>query len=273
MTMSGFSYEEAILEHYREQAAEYGLEPTSTMLDQTTREKELNAVLSCLAYARRTMNGPISLLEIGCGNGYLLKTIRARFSDVRLTGVDYSPDMVALAEQRNIENCRICRADIGALDFGEGSFHFIASERCIINLLAREDQYKAIHELHRVLKPGGLLVLIESFSDGLENLNRARSELGLSDNTVPHHNLWFDKTDFLATIGTLFEVISDEELIREGMMTSNFLSSHYFLSRVVYPCITQREVLYNTEFVKFFKFLAPIGNYSPIQLFVLRKAA
>lgn len=273
MTMSGFSYEEAILEHYKEQAREYGLEPTSTMLDQTTREKEIDAILSCIAYARRNMNGPLSLLEIGCGNGYLLKTIRARFSDVGLTGVDYSPDMVALAEQRNIENCKISRGDVGALDSQEASFDVIASERCIINLLGREVQYKAIGELHRVLKSRGLLVLIESFSDGLENLNRARNELGLPDNVVPHHNLWFDKTDFLATISKLFEIVSDEELIREGMLTTNFLSSHYFLSRVVYPSVTQREVLYNTEFVKFFKFLPPVGNFSPIQLFVLRKSA
>jgi ubiquinone/menaquinone biosynthesis C-methylase UbiE len=271
--MSGSSYEEAILEHYKQQANEYGLEPTSTMLDQTTRAMEVEAILSCIAYARRQVDRHMSLLEIGCGNGYLLESIRARFPDVLLTGVDYSPDMIALAAQRNIENCKVYRGDIGALDFEDASVDFVASERCIINLLEREVQYKALNELHRVLKPGGLMVLVESFADGLENLNRARNELGLPGNVVPHHNLWFDKTDFLTTIRKMFEVVSDEELIREGLATSNFLSSHYFMSRVVYPCVTRGEILYNSEFVKFFRFLPPMGNYSPIQLFVLRKSA
>jgi len=212
-------------------------------------------------------------LEIGCGNGYLLEKLRTRFPDVGLTGVDYSPDMVALAAQRSIENCRVHRADIGALEFEDASIDFVASERCIINLLERDAQYKAINELHRVLKPGGLMILVESFTDGLENLNRARNELGLPGNVVPHHNLWFDKTDFLATAGKVFDLVSNEELTREGLSTSNFLSSHYFMSRVVYPSVSKGEVLYNSEFVKFFKFLPPIGNFSPIQLFVLRKSA
>jgi SAM-dependent methyltransferase len=126
-----------------------------------------------------------------------------------------------------------------------------------------------VRELHRVLKPGGHLVLIEAFTDGADNLNRARAEVGLPANPIPPHNLWFDKPAFTSLVETLFE-----EPIANGspeLPPRNFLSSHYFVSRVLYPAVTRREVLYNTELVKFFRFLPPQGDYSPIQLYFMRK--
>ena len=43
------------------------------------------------------------------------------------------------------------------------------------------------------------------------------------------------------------------------------------MSRAVYPSVTKREVLYNTHFVKFFSVLPPMGNYSPIQVYLLKR--
>ena len=52
----------------------------------------------------------------------------------------------------------------------------------------------------------------------------------------------------------------------------NFLSSYYFVSRVLYPAMLNgSEVVRNSEIAKFFSYLPPMGNYCPIQAFVLRK--
>jgi len=51
----------------------------------------------------------------------------------------------------------------------------------------------------------------------------------------------------------------------------NALSTHYFISRVLYPAVTQAEIRYNTEFVRFFDFLPPRGAYSPIEVHFLRR--
>jgi hypothetical protein len=110
-------------------------------------------------------------------------------------------------------------------------------------------------------------VLIEAFTDGLDNLNRARQELGLPPNRVPEHNRWFEKERFLQVVAPLFEDVGEAD----GVPPRTFLSTHYFISRVLYPAVTRREVLYNTEFVRFFRFLPPQGDYSPIQVFLLRK--
>lgn len=263
-------HKETILEHYRKQASEHGLESTSTMLDQTTREIEVSSILSCISYVRER-ESQLRLLEIGCGNGYLLKELRNQFCDIQLTGIDYSPDMIALAQQRRIENCEVYQGDVRSPDLEPSRFDVVVSERCLINVLEREAQDEGLRNVHRVLRPGGYAVIIEAFMDGLQNLNKARTELGLDENTVPHHNLWFDKPHFLKIVSELFDVLTDEELHSEGLPKSNFLSSHYFISRVFYPCITKREILYNTEFIRFFRFLPPTGNYAPIQLFLVRK--
>jgi ubiquinone/menaquinone biosynthesis C-methylase UbiE len=261
--------DERVLEHYRQEAMVHELQPTSTMLDQTTRELEVRAILGCLHSLEPSTDGG-SLLEIGCGNGFLLQLLRERFPAVRLCGADYSPDMVRLARMRDVERCEIRREDVRALTLPPASFDVVVSERCLINLPHQRAQAEALREIHRVLKPGGHLVLIEAFTDGIENLNRARAELGLQENTVPPYNLWFDKKDFLSVVGELF----DEVVGGEGtdLPPRNFLSTHYFVSRVLYPAVTQREVMYNTEFVRFFRLLPPQGDYSPIQLYLMRKA-
>lgn len=258
---------ESILEHYRGQAEEHGLQPTSTMLDSTTREFEIEAIVRCVEYALKDSSA--QFLEVGCGNGYLLNAMRASFPEVHLTGIDYSPEMVALASRREIPDCTVQREDVGTMSFSSDTFDIAVSERCLINLPEESMQAEALKELHRVLKPGGHLVVVEGFTDGLANLNRARVELGLPENVVPDFNRWFDEEVFLSATEGLFELVADAD--PSALPSRNFLSTHYFISRVLYPSVTTREILHNTEFVKFFRFLPPQGDFSPIQLYFMRK--
>ncbi len=267
--MSDRAHDDLILEHYRKQAEAHRLDPSSTMADATTRDLEIRAIFACLDHAVSLLGEEAALLEIGCGNGYLLQLLGDRFPSLRLTGVDYSPDMVELAAGREVPRCEVRREDVRALPFATASFDVVVAERCLINLLDPADQAQAIGEVCRVLRPGGFAVLIEAFTDGLANLNKARVELGLDENQPPYHNRWFEKVEFLAAMdGKLREVAGDGPVERPPR---NFLSTHYFFSRVLYPAVTKREILYNTEFVKFFQFLPPHGELSPIQLFFLER--
>lgn len=260
-----------VLTHYRDEAAARGLKLTSTMHDETTRTKEVDAILDCVRYAI-SRSGPKSrLLDVGCGNGYLLEALRELIPHVELAGSDYSPEMVTLARTRGISDCSIDRGDVRKLDYETASFDIVISERCVVNVLDVGEQRQALEEIARLTKPGGYYICVEAFVDGLTNLNRARQELGLDENKMPFHNRWFDPDAVLGVLGKHFHVLSSEEMERASLPPSNFLSSHYFVSRVVYPAITKAEVMYNTDFVRFFSFLEPRGNYSPIQLFLCRK--
>lgn len=263
--------DDRILDHYRQEATQHRLRPTSTMADEITREREVRAVVDWL---RRLGAGSGRLLEIGCGNAYLLSLIRDSFQDLELSGIDLSPDMVAIALERRLARCSIATGDVRSLPFPDEHFDFVVSERCLINVLDPDDQMTALHEVARVVRSGGHAILIEAFTDAAENLNAARDELGLPAIPMTHHNRWFDKGAFLGALDGSFDVINADTMNGEGEIQGlgpNFLSSHFFVSRVLYPAVTKRDVRYNTEFVRFFAPLPPRGNYSPIQLYVVSR--
>ena len=264
-------YESIVLEHYRQQAQKLGMGKLCTMPDEIVREREVEAICQYISWFKRADGSIARVLDIGCGNGYTLSVLRRRFSDLALVGVDYSPEMIQLARARGLERCQIEPGDVRSLQFESGAFDIVLSERCIINLMDRGDQQIALHEIHRVLRNRGVCLFIEAFTDGLDNLNRARSEMGLDPIPMPYHNLFLDKEWFLRAVEGLFAMRRPSDLGDTTLPDHNFLSSHYFMSRVVHSCLSKVGDRRNTEFVKFFSFLPPIGNYASVQLFVLQK--
>ena len=45
-----------------------------------------------------------TILDIGCGTGYLAKKLAERFPAARVTGIDIAPGMIAIAERLKLEN-------------------------------------------------------------------------------------------------------------------------------------------------------------------------
>lgn len=262
----GNGYEATVSTHYEKVAEQHGLSETSTMEDVTTRRKEVEAITSLLDRLVQPSSG---LLEVGCGNGVLLDVLRARYPSLPLTGRDFSEPMVRLAQSRNLADCDVAQGDVRSLDFEDDAFDIVVGERVIINLMDRAHQWEAFAEIARVLRPGGYYVCIEAFKDGLDSLNEARAELGLDPNTEAYHNLWFDEEELRREVEKHFELLDPEA---HGGPPQHFLSSYYFISRVVYPAVTRANIKYNTHFVRFFADEPPRGTYAPIQLFLLRKA-
>jgi SAM-dependent methyltransferase len=99
-------------------------------------------------------------LEVGCGGGILLDMTLQTVQ--RACGIDHSPDMVALARQKNAQalsegRAEIVQGDIGTLPWDENHFTCAAG---IEMLYFIEDPMQAMSELYRVLKPGGRLVFV-----------------------------------------------------------------------------------------------------------------
>ena len=267
----GTNYSKVILEHYRAEAAVHGKDTSSTMRDEIIRGREVAAVLRLVDLLTDGGTQRAEVADIGCGNGYLLSVLRDKWPLLALSGVEYTPEMVEVAKARGVRDCQIVQGDVRALGTATASQDIVITERCIINVLDVEDQARSLREVARVLKPGGHFICIEAFADGLANLNEARTELGLEPNKPPHHNIWFNKEWFLREIAGDFEVVDLDSAADPSLPSPNFLSSHYFISRALYPAVTKREVLYNTHLVKFFSFLPPMGNYAPVQLYLLRR--
>ena len=266
------SNDELVRAHYRQVALTHGASPRSSMEDDHVREKELEWIRSYLDLLRQQYQRPLNILDLGCGNGYALATLLGRASPDRFWGVDFSTELLRIAESRGLPACTLMQGDARELAFETGTLDFVYTERCLINILEPGEQTQAIREISRVLRSGGDYLMIECFTDGLANNNKARADCGLPPIKEAHHNRYFDKQACFAAVRDVFSVVDTTALGPQISLQSNFLSSYYFISRVLYPALLHGgEVVRNSEIAKFFSFLPAIGNYSPIQAFVLRK--
>ena len=80
---------------------------------------------------------------------------------VRLTGIDLTPEMLALARTRAADlgmPVTFCEGDAQALPFDDGTFDTVLSTYSMCSV---PDERRAVLEMKRVLKPGGRLILVD----------------------------------------------------------------------------------------------------------------
>jgi len=259
-----------VAEHYKEEAEHWGKSSSSTMDDEVIREKETGLIMG-LFDVLKGHHQCLKVADIGCGNGYTLGQLIKQHPENDYWGVDSSLELLKVAQDRHLASCRFTHGDVGSLQLPNGLFDVVYTQRCLINVLSWPGQAKALTEIYRILKPDGLYLMIECFTDGLMQNNRARRECGLPELKQAAFNEYLDEDD-LQSIGIkqYFDILSPDE-IDSTLPSSNFLSSHYFIARVLHALVTKGEQIKNTQFVKFFSCLPPVGDYSPLQAYVLRK--
>ena len=126
------------------------------------------------------------LLDVGTGNGRMLLLLGSKIE--KAIGIDNSREMLAIArtnlEQANLKNCQVRIGDMYRLPFAENRFGLIT-----INSLLRyaEKPKDVLTEATRVLKPGGILFIVDFSDHGLTEL---RDEYG-------HRWLGFSKDEML----------------------------------------------------------------------------
>lgn len=100
-----------------------------------------------------------SVLDVGCGVGHwsaaLLKVLPA---EARITAVDREPAWVETSRRRFPERIQVAQATAEKLPFPDASFDMVTCQTVLIHLA---DPSRALAEMLRVLKPGGLLAAAE----------------------------------------------------------------------------------------------------------------
>jgi len=92
-------------------------------------------------------------LDVGCGTGAFSQLVLNRCAPRSLAGVDPAPAQIEHARQQS-PDAEFRVADAMALPFAEGEFDIVASA-LVINFIP--DRAKALAEMHRVLRPGGIV--------------------------------------------------------------------------------------------------------------------
>jgi len=109
----------------------------------------------------------LKLLDVACGTGRFLRQVRLAFPALGLTGVDLSRAYLAEAARhmRGLRPAEFLQANAEALPLGEAS-QDVVTVIFLYHELPGDVRQRVTGEIARVLKPGGLLVFIDSLQLG-----------------------------------------------------------------------------------------------------------
>lgn len=117
------------------------------------------------AFARRAkiifenlnLSGREKILEVGCGRGFYLKTLITAWPDLQVTGLDLNEKYLAVAKKfLGNSKVKLARGDATKLPFKANSFDRIIATEILEHI---PDDEKALEEMYRVLKPGGIAMI------------------------------------------------------------------------------------------------------------------
>jgi ubiquinone/menaquinone biosynthesis C-methylase UbiE len=140
--------------------------------------------------------GSLQSLDVGCGTGFLSLELAQRGH--RVTGVDFAPSMLALAERKAAERGLAVHfepADAEQLPYAPASFDLVISRHVLWTLPHPE---AAIDEWLRVLRPGGRLVIVDgAVLDGSDGLAGAQPGCQENARTSAEYAAVGDRLPFL----------------------------------------------------------------------------
>lgn len=129
------------------------------------------------------------VLELGFGAGKAIELVAAQATNGHVSGIDLSQEMVRAATRRNARAIKarqvtLCHGDLTTLPFADSQFDKVFS---IQTLYFWPDPSRALSEIFRVLKPGGMLVV--TLSTGTIDANEAtgleRYQVILEEQIIP----------------------------------------------------------------------------------------
>ena len=110
--------------------------------------------------AERIVDIPGSVVDTSCGPGHMLLRYHEHFDPERsVIGVDLSPRMVAIARSHLGATAKVMTGDMRNLAAVEGGSAAAVLSFFAIHHIGPEDVVMALQDWHRVLGPGGKLVI------------------------------------------------------------------------------------------------------------------
>jgi cyclopropane fatty-acyl-phospholipid synthase-like methyltransferase len=173
-----------------------------------------------------------SILELGCGNGFILKKILKKKKIKNYLGTDFVNELINNCKSKfNFKNTKFQTLDMTLINkstFSE-KYDYIISKRAIQNILSHKLQLEIIDNAGYFLKKNGLMILVESSATAQKNINNLRKKYKLSKIIPPFHNLFFNDNKIKKY---KFKNVKLSKI-------ENFSSNFYFISRIIYALYTK----------------------------------
>ncbi len=141
----------------------------------------------------------LKFLDVGCKNGRLLFKLASFLNNYEFHGLDINPGAISKNQKKNkFDNVNFTCAPAEDMPFSNEYFDIIVCTNALHHFPQR---VRALDEMHRVLKPGGELYLLEGV-DGMEWKNRLDKILRQSKFILPqkkflHKTALFRKSYFI----------------------------------------------------------------------------
>jgi SAM-dependent methyltransferase len=247
--------------HWNQRAASVESDIEVNIMDIFQRDLEYD-------YVCRYLTPPMTVLEVGCGNGFSTQRFRALTRHV--DAFDYSAEMITRARARFGEtNNRFIHDNVLNPQHLKGPYDTVICIRVLINLQNLEQQQLALRNLVPLVKPHGLLIVAEGFTEGFAALTRLRAQVGLPPVEPARINFYSSVEALLPEVEPHFDL---EQTFHLG--------AYDYLTRVLYPLVVGSDnVVHNSVFSERCAQLAraynpdDFGQFSRMRGFVLRKRA
>ncbi|HEY6648147.1 MAG TPA: class I SAM-dependent methyltransferase, partial [Mycobacterium sp.] len=160
----------------------FGKDALLPFYDLLTRVLGMDRVYDELV-AQAELAGGLRVLEIGCGTGNVTLRAKRAAPDADVIGTDPDPLALARAQRkaRGMTGIRFERAYAQELPFADGQFDRALSSM-MLHHLDEDVKAGALAELHRVLRPGGQLHIVDI--GGHTTAHHGLAERWMKDN--PH---------------------------------------------------------------------------------------
>lgn len=103
------------------------------------------------------------VLDVGCGPGTITIDLASRVAPGSIVGIDAASEVVARAEsarqEAGVTNASFATGDVYGLAYDDASFDVVHAHQVLQHLT---DPVRALGEMRRVLRPGGLLAVRDS---------------------------------------------------------------------------------------------------------------
>lgn len=145
--------QDAVIKEYSRLAGEY--DSRWKFYTEATARKTLSVI---------TLKSQDRVLDIGCGTGILLHYLSESYPGIQLSGIDPVKEMLAVARQRLPSSADLREGWAEYLPFSDHHFDVVF---CCSMFHYIGDPATALHEIRRVLRPGGMLIMTDWCKDYL----------------------------------------------------------------------------------------------------------
>lgn len=136
--------------------------PIDYIMDDPREALRLEQKVDPVAWVQRYLAHRVcpgaEVLSVGCGPGVILRSVANLDSSINATGIDISSDRLQQARERNRDNSRVqfvC-GDARSMEFQSDRFDLVY---CRMLLQYLKEKERAVCEMARVCKPGGIVLL------------------------------------------------------------------------------------------------------------------